>query len=223
MKMQFRSLVLIALVNLGLVALTSSHGAGLGVIIPLLPIAAITGHAGLWGSGLTGAALLKLKAAAALGALFVLKRGHAGINVQIGHQGEGWGQGNGWGWRRRRSVDESSNDARGETTDLDMAQYDPSLDEVLQYDQLGCGLRLVCELSATPEGSLSEDEKLILELFGRDEKAPNPTKSSRGKLSYSYAALLGGSAKSGETCSKVYGRCPYTGHQIMQSLRDANV
>ena len=73
--MNCRALVLIALVNLGLVALSGGHGAGLGVIIPLLPIAAITGHAGLLGSGLTGAALLKLKAAAALGALLALKKG----------------------------------------------------------------------------------------------------------------------------------------------------
>lgn len=33
-------------------------------------------------------------------------------------------------------------------------------------DKLGCGLRLVCELEATPDGALSTDELLILNLFG---------------------------------------------------------
>lgn len=86
------------------------------------------------------------------------------FNVDVQHGGHG---GQGWGWRRRRSaefVEEA--DARGETVDVNLKEYDPSLDEVLQYDQLGCGLRLVCELAATPDDSLLEDEKLILELFG---------------------------------------------------------
>jgi len=46
---------------------------GLGLLTPLLPLATITGHAGLYGSGLTSAALLKLKAASTLAALFALK------------------------------------------------------------------------------------------------------------------------------------------------------
>jgi hypothetical protein len=218
--MNLRTISLIALVNLGLIAMSTGHGGGLGLIVPLLPIAAITGHAGLLGSGLAGPALLKLKAAAALGALLALKKGHVGFHFNVGHGGH-HESGNGWGWRRRRSVD--SDDARGETVDIDMAQYDPSLDEVLSYDQLGCGLRLVCELSATPDAALLEDEKLILELFGRDVKVPSANKASRGKLSYSYAALLGGNAKDASACNKVYGRCPYSGKQVMQSLRDAQV
>lgn len=33
-------------------------------------------------------------------------------------------------------------------------------------DRAGCGLRLVCELEATPDDALSTDELLILNLFG---------------------------------------------------------
>ena len=33
-------------------------------------------------------------------------------------------------------------------------------------DQAGCGLRLVCELEATPDEALTKDEMLILSLFG---------------------------------------------------------
>jgi hypothetical protein len=58
---------------LNLVTVGNSSGVGLGLLAPLLPLATITGHAGLYGSGLTGAALLKLKAASTLAALFALK------------------------------------------------------------------------------------------------------------------------------------------------------
>lgn len=63
----------------------------------------------------------------------------------------------GHGWRRRRDT---------EAVTEEPMQYDPSLDEVLNYDQLGCGMRLVCELAAVPYETLKNDEKLILELFG---------------------------------------------------------
>jgi hypothetical protein len=81
--------------------------------------------------------------------------------------------GNGWGWqeeketqsgwRRRRDVEST---ASVSASVPEMSAYDPSLDEVLQYDQLGCGMRLVCELSASPAEALFDDERLILELFG---------------------------------------------------------
>jgi len=103
-----------------------------------------------------------------------------------------------------------------------MKEYDPSYDQVLAYDQFGCGLRLVCELSSTPEELLADDEKLILELFGRDS-APNAGKASKGKLSYSYAAILGANAKDSTVCGHVYGMCPYGGQEVMQTLRKANV
>lgn len=84
-------------------------------------------------------------------------------------ESHGWSSGGhhvesspGWGWesaRKKRSTEAAPAAAVAK-------QYDPSLDEVLAFDQLGCGMRLVCELSATPFSSLGEDEKLILELFG---------------------------------------------------------
>ena len=60
--------------------------------------------------------------------------------------------------------------------------------------------------------------------YRRDGKAPMPTKASKGKLTYSYASILGSNAKDGtRACGRVYGQCPYGKDQIMQSLREAQV
>ena len=57
-------------------------------------------------------------------------------------------------------------------------------------------------------------------IFRRDGKT-SPQKSTVGKLSYSYASLLGESSKDVEACSKVYARCPYSAVEIMTALRAA--
>lgn len=49
---------------------------------------------------------------------------------------------------------------------LPAASPDLFLDLAARADQAGCGLRLVCELEATPDEALTRDELLILNLFG---------------------------------------------------------
>ena len=49
---------------------------------------------------------------------------------------------------------------------LPTSSPDLLLELAASADQLGCGLRLVCELEATPDDALSTDELLILNLFG---------------------------------------------------------
>ncbi|CAL8091024.1 unnamed protein product [Orchesella dallaii] len=228
--MHYRTFIFVAFVNiLSLFSVGDGSALGLGLLSPLLPVATITGHAGLWAHGLSGVALLKLKAAAALGALFAISG--RGIEVNFGNDhGHGGHHGGhyehheehhdeGHGWRRRRDV--SSTDAE---TIENFQAYDPSFDQVLSFDSLGCGMRLVCELSAVPYTQLQDDEKLILELFGRDGKAPLATKMSKAKLTYTYASILGANAKDGvQACARVYAECPYARTKIMQSLREAQV
>lgn len=76
-------------------------------------------------------------------------------------QTSGWGESSGWEKRKKRSTDEVA-----AVTSQVVDRYGPSLDQVLEFDQLGCGMRLVCELAATPYVNLMEDERLMLELFG---------------------------------------------------------
>lgn len=49
---------------------------------------------------------------------------------------------------------------------LPSSNPDLFLDLATRADQAGCGLRLVCELEASPDEDLSRDEHLILNLFG---------------------------------------------------------
>lgn len=49
---------------------------------------------------------------------------------------------------------------------LPTANPDLFLDLAARADETGCGMRLVCELEATPDEALSRDELLILNLFG---------------------------------------------------------
>ncbi|ODM93673.1 hypothetical protein Ocin01_13007 [Orchesella cincta] len=218
--MHYRTFIFVAFVNiLSLFAVGDGSALGLGLLSPLLPVASITGHAGLWAHGLSGVALLKLKAAAALGALFAISG--RGIEINLGNDHHGHDD-HGHGWSRRRR-DVSATDA--ETFEkVNMEVFDPSFDQVLSFDSLGCGMRLVCEMSAASYEGLGDDEKLILELFARDGKAPLATKVSKAKLTYTYASILGANAKDGaQACGRVYAQCPYSRNQIMESLREAQV
>jgi len=84
-------------------------------------------------------------------------------------------------------------------------------------DKLGCGMRLVCELEATPDDDLSEEEKLILNLFGR---GPEPVKFQdldKPKAGFQYAAYVG--ATSGD-CGTVFGSCPFKRSTMMQAFKE---
>ncbi|CAL4083238.1 unnamed protein product [Meganyctiphanes norvegica] len=85
-------------------------------------------------------------------------------------------------------------------------------------DQLGCGMRLVCELEATSDDELGEEEALILNLFGR---GPEPVKFQdldKPKAGFQYAAYVG--ATTGE-CEKVFGTCPFNRSTMMTAFKEA--
>ncbi|CAL8122905.1 unnamed protein product [Orchesella dallaii] len=151
-------------------------------------------------------ALFKLKAAAIAGLLY-LTGGHAGLNFDIGA-----GPGYGWG-RKRRDVS-----AVEEVKEAIVEVKDTSVDDIMAYDQLGCGMRLVCELAAAPSVELQDDEKLLLQLFGQGSAKDKSSKA--GKFSYVYAENLG-SKGDVQACTKTYPACPYASNQIMAAIRGA--
>ncbi|KAK4299261.1 hypothetical protein Pmani_028458 [Petrolisthes manimaculis] len=82
-------------------------------------------------------------------------------------------------------------------------------------DQLGCGLRLVCELEATPDEALTQEERLILNLFGRTVKPVTFSEMKSAKSGFQYAALVGSQANSPSECAKVFDQCPLDRQAIM--------
>lgn len=150
-------------------------------------------------------ALLKLKAAAIAGLLY-LTGGNAGLHFDAGA-----GPGYGWHGRRRRDVSQMD-----EYEEAVVEVKDTSADDIVSYDQLACGMRLVCELSATPNQALHDDEKLLLQLFGQGSRKEKSSKV--GKYSYVYAESLGRSGDY-EACVRTYPSCPYASSQIMTAIR----
>ncbi|KAK3868523.1 hypothetical protein Pcinc_026086 [Petrolisthes cinctipes] len=82
-------------------------------------------------------------------------------------------------------------------------------------DQLGCGLRLVCELEATPDEALTQEERLILNLFGRTVKPVTFSEMKSSKSGFQYAALVGSQANTPSECAKVFDQCPLDRQAIM--------
>lgn len=121
----------------------------------------------------------------------------------------------GYGYHHRRRRDtESAQETVVEEAIVEIK--DTSADDIMSYDQLGCGMRLVCELAATPSAELQEDERLLLTLFGQGTK----TEKKSGKFSYTYAEALGRSGNV-DACLKTYSSCPYPSNQIMAAIRGA--
>ncbi|XP_066939819.1 uncharacterized protein [Macrobrachium rosenbergii] len=76
-------------------------------------------------------------------------------------------------------------------------------------DKLGCGMRLVCELEATPDEALTQDERLILALFGRAPLPVNFEELNTPKAGFQYAAFVGSKAGSPSECASVFNACPF--------------
>ncbi|XP_071527840.1 uncharacterized protein [Panulirus ornatus] len=83
--------------------------------------------------------------------------------------------------------------------------------------QTNCGLRLVCELAATPVDQLADDEALIMSLFGR-ESILNHDHINSPITPFQLAVFLGQQSGSATTCANTYRRCPYTSRQVMDIL-----
>ncbi|XP_037783376.1 uncharacterized protein LOC119579546 [Penaeus monodon] len=85
-------------------------------------------------------------------------------------------------------------------------------------DRFGCGLRLVCELEATPDEQLSQDEKLILSLFGRHVKPATFSQLNTPKSGFLYAAFVGSNAKNVSECAEVFDQCVFDRETIMKAF-----
>lgn len=81
-----------------------------------------------------------------------------------------------------------------------------------------CGLRLVCELSATPSDQLAEDEALLMALFGSPDVASHDHVSSPASP-FQLAAFLGRASKSASVCAHTYAKCHYDAAHTMDILR----
>ncbi|CAL4109075.1 unnamed protein product, partial [Meganyctiphanes norvegica] len=81
-----------------------------------------------------------------------------------------------------------------------------------------CGLRLVCELAATPADQLAADERLIMSLFGAQELVS--IDSVNGAIApFQLSVFLGRQSQDASACSNTYSKCQYNSNQIMDILR----
>ncbi|XP_068229228.1 uncharacterized protein [Palaemon carinicauda] len=114
---------------------------------------------------------------------------------------------------RGRRQTESDNAFTSDAVDILFAAAG-SLDQ-----ESNCGLRLICELAATPENQLADDEKLIMSLFGSDFE-PQPDQTNSPATPFQQAAFLGRRSGSAEVCATTYSKCQYNATQIMDILRE---
>ncbi|XP_066939820.1 uncharacterized protein [Macrobrachium rosenbergii] len=106
--------------------------------------------------------------------------------------------------------------AGAEPTCLPMNNPDLFIALAASSDTIGCGMRLVCELEATPDELLSRDEKLILGLFGRQIKPASFSELKSPKAGFQYAAFVGANAKNVSECASVFDLCPYDRNAMME-------
>ncbi|XP_050702996.1 uncharacterized protein LOC126988686 [Eriocheir sinensis] len=83
-------------------------------------------------------------------------------------------------------------------------------------DFLDCGRRFVCELEATPDENLAQEERLIRNLFGQDSVAVN---SSAAEF-YAEAGRLG-AVEGMDACAATFSRCPFDRKTIFLEFKEA--
>lgn len=76
-------------------------------------------------------------------------------------------------------------------------------------DKLGCGMRLVCELESTPDEVLTNEERLILGIFGRSPKPVSFDQLDSPKSGFQYAAFVGAKASNPNECATIFNKCPF--------------
>ncbi|XP_064100922.1 uncharacterized protein LOC135211519 [Macrobrachium nipponense] len=106
--------------------------------------------------------------------------------------------------------------AGAEPTCLPMNNPDLFIALAASSDTIGCGMRLVCELEATPDELLSREEHLILGLFGRQIKPAPFSELMSPKAGFQYAAFVGANAKNVSECASVFDLCPYDRRAMME-------
>ncbi|KAK8733534.1 hypothetical protein OTU49_006342, partial [Cherax quadricarinatus] len=85
--------------------------------------------------------------------------------------------------------------------------------------QTNCGLRVVCELAATPESQLAADEALILSLFGRRLSLVHDQINSP-VTPFQLAYFLGKQSSSAEACANTYKKCHHNSTEILDMIRE---
>lgn len=114
----------------------------------------------------------------------------------------------------------SSRGKRAAPTCLPVSNPELFITLAASSDKLGCGMRLVCELEATPDQALSHEERLILGLFGR---APAPVafdQLNTPKAGFQYAAFLGAKAASPAECASTFNQCPFDRTVMMRAFQN---
>lgn len=93
-------------------------------------------------------------------------------------------------------------------------QIDAYFETVAHLDTDDCGKRLVCEIKAARESSLTEEEGLIAGLFP-DTWEADP---SRSKSIYDAAAYIGYATRSKAACATRFYKCPVDRKTILRDL-----
>ncbi|XP_045584033.2 uncharacterized protein [Procambarus clarkii] len=84
-----------------------------------------------------------------------------------------------------------------------------------------CGLRVVCELAATPVQQLAPDEALLMSLFG-DHPGLVPDQINSPVMPFQLAAFLGNQSGSTAACASAYHKCHFNSTQIMNMIRQSD-
>merc|ERR1712117_842970 len=93
-----------------------------------------------------------------------------------------------------------------------MNEADSILSLVQSLDKSHCAKQLVCQIHAKNQDARTQEESLILSLFG---KHPGVAASKLPMVDFEIAAKIGATTKSGIVCQETYSTCPYTASQII--------
>ncbi|XP_042862947.1 uncharacterized protein LOC122247609 [Penaeus japonicus] len=113
----------------------------------------------------------------------------------------------------------SSNGKRSVNSCFPVNNADLFITLAANSDKLGCGMRLVCELEATPDEALSHEERLILGIFGRSPAPVNFDQLNTPKAGFQYAAFVGAKASSISECAATFNQCPFDRATMIEAFQ----
>lgn len=88
-----------------------------------------------------------------------------------------------------------------------------------QFDEQSCGHRLMCEVYQKSQQSLTEDEKILRNIFGYPMSPLNEEDKDTPKESYYRAAQIGASQQGRANnliCARFYSTCPHNAEQLIR-------
>merc|ERR1711910_240207 len=83
---------------------------------------------------------------------------------------------------------------------------------VAALDRSNCAKQMICQLSAKEEARLSSEERLVISLFGKEDRRYT---SKTSVSEFGLAAKIGKASRSEAECQNFYQSCPYTSSQMM--------